>query len=110
MNIVSTPDTLTIKHNLQINASTPIKRVLSAAAALDFASIATTASGDLTIAVPGALVGDAVAIGLPAAPTAGLVFMGFVSAADVVTVRAMNITASPIDAASATYRVTVFAF
>lgn len=80
---------------------------LSATAALDFASIAAAASADLTISVAGAAVGDAVSLGLPAAPAAGLVFNGFVSAADVVTVRATNITAAAVDAASATYRATV---
>ena len=80
---------------------------LSATAALDFASIAAAASADLTIAVPGAAVNDAVSLGLPAAPTAGLVFQAFVSAADTVTVRATNIAAAPVDAASATYRATV---
>lgn len=80
---------------------------LSANAALDFPSIAAAASADLTIAVPGAAVGDSVELGLPAAPTAGLIFQGFVSAADTVTVRATNITAGAVDAASATYRATV---
>lgn len=80
---------------------------LTVAAALDFASIAAAASADLTIAVPGAAVGDSVSLALPAAPTAGLVFQGFVSAANTVTVRATNITAGAVDAASATYRATV---
>lgn len=80
---------------------------LTATAALDFASINAAASADLTIAVAGAAVGDAVELGLPAAPAAGLIFNGFVSAANVVTVRATNITAAPVDAASATYRATV---
>lgn len=80
---------------------------LTATAALDFAAIAAAGSADLTIAVAGAAVGDAVSLGLPAAPTAGLVFQAFVSAAGTVTVRAMNITAGVVDAAAATYRVTV---
>lgn len=80
---------------------------LTATAALDFASIAAAASADLTITVAGAAVGDSVQLGLPAAPAAGLVFNGFVSAANTVTVRASNITAGPVDAASATYRATV---
>lgn len=80
---------------------------LTAAASLDFAAIAAAASADLTIAVPGAVVGDGVSLGLPAAPTAGLIFQGFVSAADVVTVRATNITAGAIDAAAQTIRATV---
>ena len=80
---------------------------LSVTAALDFASIAAAASADLTIAVPGAVVGDAVSLGLPATPAAGLIFQAFVSATDTVTVRATNISAAPVDAASATYRATV---
>ena len=80
---------------------------LSATAALDFASIAAAASADLTITVAGAAVNDAVSLGLPAAPAAGLLFNAFVSAANTVTVRASNITAAPVDAASATYRATV---
>lgn len=83
------------------------RATLSVAAALDFASIAAAASADLTIAVPGAAVGESVSLGLPVAPQAGLIFQAFVSAAGVVTVRATNITAGPVDAASATYRVTV---
>lgn len=79
----------------------------SATAALDFPSIAAAASADLTIALPGAVVGNAVYLGLPAAPTAGLVFQSFVSAPDVVTVRATNITAGAVDAVSATYRVSL---
>lgn len=82
---------------------------LTATAALDFAEIAAAASEDLTITVTGAAVGDAVALGLPAAPAAGIVFIGFVSDADEVTVRAMNITGSAVDPASATYRATVIA-
>ena len=83
-------------------------QVLTSAAALDFGSIAAVDSEDLTIAVVGAAVGDTVALGLPAAPTAGLVFNGFVSAADTVTVRATNITAGAVDPASASYTAMVF--
>lgn len=80
---------------------------LKAIATLDFPSIAAAASADLTIAVAGAAVNDPVSLGLPAAPTAGLIFQAFVSAAGTVTVRATNITAAPVDAASAAVRVTV---
>jgi hypothetical protein len=81
--------------------------VLGASATLDFASIAAAASADLTISVTGAAVNNAVTLGLPAAPTAGLIFQGFVSATNTVTVRATNITAGAVDAASATYSVVV---
>lgn len=83
------------------------KARLTATAALDFASINAAASEDLTITVAGAAVGDSVSLGLPAAPTAGIVFNAFVSAANTVTVRATNITAAPVNPASATYRATV---
>lgn len=80
---------------------------LTATAALDFPSIAAGAKADLTITVAGAAVGDAVILGLPAAPAAGLVFNAFVSAADTVTIRASNTSSGAVDAASATYRAVV---
>jgi len=83
-------------------------QVLTASATLDFASIAAAASEDLTITVTGAAVGDSVTLGLPAAPTAGIVFNNFVSAADTVTVRATNITGGAVDPASADYTAMVF--
>jgi hypothetical protein len=85
----------------------PNDHTLYAAATLDYPSIAAGASADLTIALPGAALGDTVALGLPAAPAAGLLFMAFVSAANTVTVRAMNITAAAVDAASASYAVSI---
>ncbi len=78
-------------------------QVLTGTATLDFGSIASAASEDKTIAIAGAAVGDTVALALPAAPTAGIVFNGFVSAAGTVTVRATNITAGAVDPASASY-------
>lgn len=113
MTIKESPAFTEIDNQLVIGGAdaSPIKRVYSATASLDFASTLTLAdSTDLTVAVVGAQVGDAVFIGLPAAPTAGFTFMGFVSAADVVTVRAHNCTAGTVDPAAATYRVTVVRF
>lgn len=80
---------------------------LSAVASLDFPSIAAAASADLTIAVAGASVGDAVSLGLPAAPTAGIIYQAWVSAIDTVSVRATNITAGAIDPVAADFRVTI---
>lgn len=87
-----------------------LRQFYSIAVAIDFPSIAAAASNDQTVTLTGVAVGDAVYLGLPAAPQAGLIFQGFVSAANTVTIRAMNITASAVDAASATYRVTVAQF
>jgi hypothetical protein len=82
--------------------------IITAVATLDFPSISSQAKADLTIPCPGAVVGDAVFLGLPAAPAAGLVFNAFVSAAGVVTVRASNTSSGSVDAASASYRAVVF--
>ncbi len=90
-------------------SSTTITKVLSATASLDFASISAASQASLTITVTGAAVGDEVIMALPAAPAAGLVFNAFVSATDTVTIRASNISGSPVDAAAATYGVIVIA-
>lgn len=84
---------------------TKVSEILTATAALDFPSIAAAASADLTITVTGAAVNDGVILGLPAAPTAGIVYQAFVSATNTVTVRATNITAAAIDPLSQTFRV-----
>jgi hypothetical protein len=81
---------------------------LTATASLDFPSIAAGAQATLTIALSGAVVNDSISLGLPAAPPSGLVIDAYVSAAATVTVRARNVTASAIDPAADTYRVTKF--
>lgn len=91
-----------------ITAGATLTKLLTASAALDFPSIAAVSQADLTITVTGAAVGDEVALALPAAPAAGIVFNAYVSAANTVTVRASNITAAPVDPASASYSVLVF--
>jgi hypothetical protein len=114
--------TATLTQNLQTSGSptfaglkidstgTTIEAVISATATLDFPSTAAQTSSDLTIAVTGAAVGDAVFLGLPAAPDANGCFTAWVSAANTVTVRFNNYSAGAIDPASATYRVVVFKF
>lgn len=82
-------------------------RVLSASMEVDFPAIAAASSSDREIAVPGAAPGDPVAVGLPAAPQAGLVFDAWVSDAGKVSLRASNITAAAVDAPAATYAVGV---
>lgn len=82
--------------------------VLSTSSALDFASIAAGAIGTATLAVTGAVTGQAVILGAPSTVEAGLAWSGFVSAADTVTVRLHNTTGAPIDPASATWTAKVF--
>jgi hypothetical protein len=73
-------------------------------AALDFGSILGGTSIDLTMSVPGAKLGDCVMLGIPnqaiagGANTTNVIFMAWVSAADVVTIRCSNNT-DPIPAA-----------
>ena len=85
-----------------------VTSVLTATSTIDFSSIsANTTSDSSGITVTGAAVGDAVMVGVPATIAAGLVVTGYVSAAHTVTVRAANVTASPIDPASGSFRVVV---
>jgi alpha-D-ribose 1-methylphosphonate 5-triphosphate diphosphatase PhnM len=80
---------------------------LTATATLDFASIAAQTCSGMTVTVTGATENDAVALGAPASIEAGLSWSGRVSAADTVTIRLCNVTASPIDPASADWSVVV---
>ena len=80
-----------------------VEAPLYGSAALNFPEVDAADQQELTITVTGAAVGDGVVLAPPASPEAGLVFTGRVSAADTVTVRASNITAAPIDPASATW-------
>ena len=107
---ISSAGAATFTGTVAIGSGTPIAKVLSATATLDFGNTSTLTSTDLTITVTGAAVGDSVAIGLPAAPDANGCFTGWVSAANTVTVRFNNYSAGSIDPASATYRATVTQF
>lgn len=89
--------------------SATVTKVRSGSASLNFGSIGAAAQADLTITIAGAAVGDEVIMALPAAPAAGIIFNAFVSAANTVTIRASNITASPVDPAAATYGAIVIA-
>lgn len=81
---------------------------IGATATLDFPSVAAQSAQNLTITVTGAVVGDCVAPGIPAAAVAtGLMFTMYVSAADVVTVRAHNYTTSAINPPSGSFKAMV---
>lgn len=80
--------------------------IISATASLNF-DLTAVVSQDLTIALTGAAVGDVVIPGIPAGSvTADTQFMMWVSAADVVTVRASRLAGTP-DPASGTFRATI---
>lgn len=91
-----------------LNNGSPVARTLAVTATLDFPSISAAATQTLTVTCAGAVIGDPVVIGLPETVDAGIVFDARVSAANTITVRAMNITASPVNPASATYEFVVF--
>ena len=72
-------------------------------------SIAAQTCTDVTVTVPGANPGDAVALGPPATLEANLCVCAGVSAADTVDIRICNITASAIDPADTnSWQVSVF--
>lgn len=80
-------------------------------AALNFGSISAQDSADLTIAAPAGVTlveGAVTELGLPANVPAGIVYNSFVTAAGAtVTVRATNVSASPINPASGTFIVRI---
>ena len=89
-------------------AVSPFKKAMTAKATLDFPSVVAGTTEVLTITVTGASVNDTVAVGLPATLNDNLVFDARVTAANTVTVRAINNTAGAINPASGTYRVSVW--
>jgi hypothetical protein len=88
-----------------INTRAPLG--LSNIAVLDFPNILAGTAQTLTITVTGAVIGDTVALGPPPTLEAGLVWGGVVSSADTVAIRLTNITAAPINPASATWKASV---
>lgn len=70
---------------------------LHAAATLTFGSIGSNSTSTQTISVPGATAGSAVALGVPSTINAGLIWCGYVSSADTVTVRLHNTSGGSID-------------
>jgi len=66
-------------------------------------SISAGAIATITITIPGAEIGDTVDVAAPSAIESGLMWCGYVSATDIVTIRIHNTTVSPIDPASATW-------
>lgn len=107
--ILSTIPTVTTYDSVLVTENGGIKKILfkvSASATLDFPSTASNENSDLTIAVPGAAVGDPVSIGH--ALTAQGTFEGTVSASDVVTIRFHNTAAGVYDPPSGAFKVYVW--
>ena len=84
--------------------------ILTNTASLNFGSIASNGTAELTITVTGAATGDAVYLGAPSTIESGIVFAGYVSASNTVTVRLHNTTGGAVDPAAATWRAVVIKF
>jgi len=83
------------------------RETYTATATLNFPSTNTLRSADLTITVTGAELNDYVTLGSPNQTDANTTYTAFVSAANTVTVRFNNYSASTVDPASATFKVLV---
>jgi hypothetical protein len=81
--------------------------IISSTATLDFPSISSNHSEELTITVTGASTGDVVMLGAPAAIESNLTWVGYVSSSNTVTVRLHNSAGGSVNPASATWRATV---
>lgn len=89
-----------------------LNKIVEASSTLDFPNVAAAGVQKLTMTVTGARVN---AVNIPrvivsATQIDGIIFDGYVSADDVVTVRACNYTAGGINPGSALYCVTVFMY
>ncbi|KWX60296.1 hypothetical protein ASJ79_01290 [Mycobacterium sp. NAZ190054] len=81
---------------------------LTGTASLSFGSVAAQSFADMSITVPGASLGEPVALGVPvAAITGGIMYSAWVSEANTVTVRAHNYTAGALDPATGTFKATI---
>ncbi|HEY3265335.1 MAG TPA: glycosyl hydrolase family 28-related protein [Armatimonadota bacterium] len=78
------------------------------AATLDFPSIAAKGAAELTVTVPGAQVGDAVSVSPNGAAESGLVWSGYISAANTATVRVGNVSAVAVNPAARVWQVSAF--
>lgn len=84
-----------------------LKTALKNSKVHDFASIAGGGIDSTTITVTGATTTSVVSLGYSSTPETGIEFRAWVSAADTVTLQAINRTAGAIDPASRTYYVLV---
>ena len=93
---------------MTVGGGQTLAKILTATGSLTFGLIASGGSSDQTIAVGGAITGSSVAVGLPTSVPAGIMYMGWVSSAGTVTIRAQNFSGSGVTPSVDTYRATVF--
>jgi hypothetical protein len=87
--------------------SATVPTYVTAAAVIDFTSIAPGACAESTVSLPGASPGDSVAPGWPASLESGLIGVMRISAGNTVAVRVCNLSGTTVDPAAATFRATV---
>lgn len=100
-------DTLSYIQSVNTGSENSINRFISVSVSLNYPLIAAGAVGTLNVTVAGALVGDYVTVCPPSTLEAGLVYSGFVSAADTVTIRLFNGSGAGVDPAVASWKVLV---
>jgi hypothetical protein len=93
---------------LVVGSGTPILKVLSATGNIDF-NLSANSCSSTNVSLTGVVGGDTVMLGISNGVETGISFTAL-SGTDVVTVRACNVTTSPIDPANRTFRVTVVKF
>lgn len=85
---------------LNVGSGSDIVKIASGTVSVDFGSVSANSTGSKTVTITGVADGDIVVLN-PGALDAGLAFAGAaVTAANTVTVYAVNATASPIDNAA----------
>jgi hypothetical protein len=77
-------------------------------ATLNFGTIANSGNANRTMSVSGALVGDAVSVGLDGTIPIGIIVGGTVTATDTVNVTILNLSGSSFDASSLDVRAVVW--
>lgn len=91
-------DTLTVATGLVMGAT--LAKILTATESVAFPTLATLASSDVTMSVPGAVVGDVAIINPQADIPDGLHLRPYVSGADTVTINVNNGSSGSITGAS----------
>lgn len=99
----ATEDRNTASKRVTRNSGTMITVVSN----LDLAAVPVDGTSELSVNVPGAAVGDAVALARPIDTPPGIVYDAVVSSVDLVTVRANNYSNQPKDPAPGSFTITV---
>lgn len=98
----------TVHDQIQIGGGAIITKHLFASGTKDFPSIPAFSTAELTLSVPGALVGYSALVYPSGIPEAGLTWCGYVSATDTVTIRLANVTNAAINPAPLAWRADVW--